>query len=276
MRVVLFFLLIVSITSCKQSVQEYKKISDDIAYKKHQFDEGRSIKNAHTLCLLMNVTNEAKDTLHYVPHYPYFVVLEDNKLHQALRTHHIGDSISYRLERSFVNQYFSFYQLLQEDTGVVYLNFRIVDAFTIDSAAIKMKQLLSKREIDEQAALKRFIQEQEGFEQIEHIYRKITKKTNGNPLRFGDELSIHYKGRFLNGYEFDNTYEKEIVPTFNYGQDFQLIEGLHLGLVGMREGESVKIILPSQRAFGEQGSLAGIVPPYTAVIFEVELIKIRN
>ena len=231
MRVIIVLLFFMLISSCKQSVPEYQKISDEVAFKQHQFDDGLSIESAHTLCLLMNVTNAANDTLHYVPNYPYFIALEDNKLHSAMRSHHIGDSITYRLKRSFLNQHFSFYQLLQKDTGVVFLNFRIIDAYSNDSAAIKMKQLLSKREIDEQAALMRYMQQNEGFEKIEHIYRKITNTTNGSPLRFGDEISIQYRGRFLDGYEFDNTYKKETAPTFTYGQDFQLIEGLHLSLI---------------------------------------------
>ena len=55
-----------------------------------------------------------------------------------------------------------------------------------------------------------------------------------------------------------------------------MIEGMQIGLTGLHEGEKVKIILPSRRAFGEEGSLAGIVPPYTAVIFEVNIIKVNN
>lgn len=276
MRSVLIATFCFLLLACEGPIIEYHTLNKEIAFKQHQFDDGGTIGNSSTLCLWLNVTNLEGDTLHYVPHYPYFIQLEDNLLHNALKSHQIGDSITYKLKRSFFNKHFSFYKLLQADTGEVLLNFRLLDAYSSDSAAFKMKQLLSKREIEEQAALQRYIMGHEGFEKIEHIYRKIEQRTKGTPLRFGDELSIHYKGKFLNGYVFDNTYEKDIVPTFTYGQDFQLIEGLHLGLVGMHEGESVKIILPSQRAFGEQGSLAGIVPPYTAVIFEVEIIKIRN
>ena len=87
-------------------------------------------------------------------------------------------------------------------------------------------------------------------------------------------MSISYKGKFLNGYIFDDTDDKGVTPTFRYGEDYQLLEGVESGLKGLKEGESVKIILPSRRAFGEEGSLAGIVPPFTAVIFEIKILKI--
>ena len=55
-----------------------------------------------------------------------------------------------------------------------------------------------------------------------------------------------------------------------------MIEGFQTALSGRKEGERVKIILPSRQAFGEEGSLAGIVPPYTAVIYDVNIIKVIN
>ena len=114
-------------------------------------------------------------------------------------------------------------------------------------------------------------------ENLGGVYRQYLRRLRvGEEIKAGSQVSIHYKGRFLNGFVFDNTYEKDITPSFTYGQEYQMVDGLRTALKGMKEGESVKIILPSRRAFGEEGSLAGIVPPYTAVIFEVNIIKVKN
>ena len=43
----------------------------------------------------------------------------------------------------------------------------------------------------------------------------------------------------------------------------------------MREGELSLFILPSAIAFGATGSSTGIVPPYTPVIFEIELLELK-
>ena len=42
----------------------------------------------------------------------------------------------------------------------------------------------------------------------------------------------------------------------------------------MTEGEKSLFILPSEIAFGKEGSSTGIIPPYTSLIFEVEVLKV--
>jgi FKBP-type peptidyl-prolyl cis-trans isomerase FkpA len=44
----------------------------------------------------------------------------------------------------------------------------------------------------------------------------------------------------------------------------------------MKEGERSLFIIPSKLAFGENGSSTGIIPPFTSVIFEVELIEVKK
>ena len=44
----------------------------------------------------------------------------------------------------------------------------------------------------------------------------------------------------------------------------------------MHEGEKALFIMPSELAFGENGSSTGIIPPFTSLIFEVELVAIHK
>ena len=44
----------------------------------------------------------------------------------------------------------------------------------------------------------------------------------------------------------------------------------------MKEGDKTKIIIPSQLAFGEYGSSTGLIPPFTTVIYNLEIIKVRT
>jgi FKBP-type peptidyl-prolyl cis-trans isomerase FkpA len=43
----------------------------------------------------------------------------------------------------------------------------------------------------------------------------------------------------------------------------------------MYPGEKSLFIIPSHMAFGQEGSSTGIVPAFTPVIFEVEIIEVR-
>ena len=46
-------------------------------------------------------------------------------------------------------------------------------------------------------------------------------------------------------------------------------------LYKLKKGEKAKIILPSQLAFGDQGSSNGVIPPYTPLVYQIEIIDIK-
>lgn len=54
-----------------------------------------------------------------------------------------------------------------------------------------------------------------------------------------------------------------------------LIAGLEEALGRMYEHEKALIIVPSNLAFGSYGTADNIVPPYTTLIYEVEVIKVE-
>jgi FKBP-type peptidyl-prolyl cis-trans isomerase FkpA len=85
---------------------------------------------------------------------------------------------------------------------------------------------------------------------------------------------LNYKGFFLNGRCFDSGFDSQPFEYF-FGVEDQLIPGLVIGLRKMHEGEKAKFIIPSHLAFGGSGSASEIVPPFTTVIYEVELIKVQ-
>lgn len=253
------------------------RLPGEIHYQYHQLGEGEKPKTGDYVSAFLLVRNLEGDTLHYVPDYPYFWELGNREIDSAFKMMLVGDSLSFTLDRSRLNDYFKFHQLLSSDTGKAVLDVRLREFYPPEKGRWEQQKSLSKREVKEMEALNSFLKKHgEEYEFIEGVYRKIYHKTRGLPLNYGDEVDIHYRGSFLNGYVFDDTYKKGQSPTFTYGVEQQLIDGIHYGLIGMKEGESVKIIVPSRRAFGEEGSIAGIVPPYTSVIFDIQLIKLRK
>jgi FKBP-type peptidyl-prolyl cis-trans isomerase len=216
--------------------------------------------------------------LHYVPNYPYFFRLENLAIDSAWTELQEGDSAVFKLSREDFNQKFRFYKPSLSDTGKVYLHFRLKEVLSKSEMQVSKQKALSKREIDEQAELQQYIAALNSkIDTVGDVFRILKKRNDtGVAIAYGSEVSIDYTGSFLNGYNFENTADKGLTPTFKYGKEYQLIEGMHLGLSGLKSGESVKIILPSRRAFGKEGSLAGIVPPYTAVIFDVNIIKVKT
>jgi len=90
----------------------------------------------------------------------------------------------------------------------------------------------------------------------------------------GDVVSIHYSATLEDGTEIDDTYERGEPATFVLGQGI-VIPGWDEGVALMHEGEKAKLVIPPELAFGDQGGAAGLIPPNSTLIFEVELVSIQ-
>ena len=110
----------------------------------------------------------------------------------------------------------------------------------------------------------------------EGIYLIEMHQGDGNLVATGDTITIHYEGYFLNGKFFDSTRQRNEPLQFVYGQQWQVIPGIEEALGRMRQGSKTLAIIPSELAFGVDGSVLGIVPPFTSVVFEIELINVKN
>lgn len=130
----------------------------------------------------------------------------------------------------------------------------------------------------EKVLLKQFIQEEDlDMHPTESGLIKIpVREGNGVKIELGDTIIIHYEGKFLNGKFFDSTKKRSEPFQFVYGQQWQVVKGIEEALGMMEEKEKSLIILPSELAFGESGSSTGIIPPYTSLIFEIEVISVKK
>lgn len=108
------------------------------------------------------------------------------------------------------------------------------------------------------------------------LYYLQLKKGNGKKIAKGDTIVINYEGKFLNGKFFDSTIKRKEPFQFVFGSQWQVVTGLEEGIAMMEEKEKAIIILPSELAFGETGSSTGIIPPFTSLIFEVEIINVKK
>lgn len=108
------------------------------------------------------------------------------------------------------------------------------------------------------------------------MYYLILKNGNDKAVNIGDTVVVDYEGRFLNGKFFDSTIKRKESFQFVYGQQWQVIKGMEEAIGLMHEGEKALFIMPSDLAFGQSGSSTGIIPPYTSLIFEVELLKVNK
>lgn len=104
----------------------------------------------------------------------------------------------------------------------------------------------------------------------------IRKPGEGPSAQAGSTVTIHYTGTFVNGDEFDSTLWTQAPYEIKLGlTPPQTIVGLEEGLLGIRAGESRRVVIPYPLAYGEAGWRAKRIPPKANLIFEVQCVSVR-
>ncbi|GGG87376.1 peptidyl-prolyl cis-trans isomerase [Parapedobacter pyrenivorans] len=102
-------------------------------------------------------------------------------------------------------------------------------------------------------------------------YEVVRAGTGGRPGLM-DTVTVHYKGQLSDGKVFDSSYDRGAPATFPLGR---VIPGWQEGLQLMPVGAHYRIYVPYELGYGERGAGQDI-PPYSALIFDVELISVQQ
>jgi FKBP-type peptidyl-prolyl cis-trans isomerase len=89
----------------------------------------------------------------------------------------------------------------------------------------------------------------------------------------GDTVSVNYIGAFLDGTIFDSSIARGVPLSFQLGAS-QVIKGFDQGVTGMKVGGRRLVVIPSDLAYGPQGSSNGVIPPNTPLQFQIDLLSI--
>jgi FKBP-type peptidyl-prolyl cis-trans isomerase FkpA len=102
----------------------------------------------------------------------------------------------------------------------------------------------------------------------------IHEEGSGKEAEAGRGVVVQYIGRLSsNGEVFDQSFERGQGIPFPLGQG-RVIPGWDEGIDLLQEGDRATFIIPSELAYGEQGSGATI-PPGSELLFYVELEKVQ-
>ncbi|MBP5360434.1 MAG: FKBP-type peptidyl-prolyl cis-trans isomerase [Bacteroidaceae bacterium] len=101
-------------------------------------------------------------------------------------------------------------------------------------------------------------------------YEVLTEGSGRQP-KATDSVKCHYEGRLIDGTVFDSSYRRNAPATFGLNQ---VIAGWTEGVQLMKEGAKYRFYIPYNLAYGANGA-GDSIPPYSALIFDVELISIE-
>lgn len=101
---------------------------------------------------------------------------------------------------------------------------------------------------------------------------EVLKKGEGENAKASDTVKVEYVGTLIDGTEFDSTAKHGEPAQFQVGQ---VIKGWSEALQMMNVGSKLRLAIPSELAYGENGA-APMIEPNSVLIFEVELLSIEK
>lgn len=195
-------------------------------------------------------------------------------IYEGMSMMHKGDSATFICNAdSVLTKLFRFRSIPPELDSVDYIYFHL-----------KIKEILSREEMDakREADMKEFESEEvalrDAYLKENYPNAKPTesglffiseKKGSGKKPADGQKVKVHYTGKFLDGTTFDSSVDRGQPFEFTLGQK-QVISGWDEGIAMMRKGGKSILVIPSHIAYGPQGR--GSIPPFSTLVFEVELI----
>ncbi len=139
-------------------------------------------------------------------------------------------------------------------------------------------QASRQKETDEQLLQEYFAQNKlNPSKTASGLYYQIEKEGNGSIAQQGQQVTVNYTGRTLDGNVFDSNQDpkfKHVEPfTFPLGQG-AVIPGWDEGVALLKKGSKAKLFIPSPLAYGPQ-SPGPEIPANSILVFDVEVTDIK-
>jgi FKBP-type peptidyl-prolyl cis-trans isomerase FkpA len=127
----------------------------------------------------------------------------------------------------------------------------------------------------EQRLLEAYLQEH-GIEiepEVSGLYYIENEAGSGSLPTTENKVVLHFQGSLIDGRVFDKSEPGKAITLDLSIQTY--VPGFMEGIKKMRSGSKARFIIPSKIGFGPSGSAEGIIPPYSTLIFDVEVLYIN-
>jgi len=101
------------------------------------------------------------------------------------------------------------------------------------------------------------------------VYIETHLEGNGEQVKWGDKISVDYKGYTLDGNEFDSSYDRGEPITFRVGN---MNAGWNEALPYLKRGTKATFLIPSHMGYGKKG-FPGYIDPDTNIAFDVHVLE---
>ena len=116
------------------------------------------------------------------------------------------------------------------------------------------------------------IGKKEGIQKLDNgVYYEVITEGKGEIPADTSRVKVNYEGKLINDSIFDSTYKRGEPTTFRCNQ---VIPGWTNALTHMPVGSTWKVYIPQDQAYADRE--AGLIKPFSCLIFKIELISIEK
>ncbi|PLW95908.1 MAG: hypothetical protein C0591_10125 [Marinilabiliales bacterium] len=195
-------------------------------------------------------------------------------IYEGMALMNIGDSATFICNAdSVLTKLFRFRSIPPELDSVenIYFHVKMKDIMSKEAMDAKRDAEMKKMESEELELRSAYLLENypDAEPSESGLFFISEKKGTGSKPETGQKVKVHYTGMFLDGTKFDSSVDRGQPFEFTLGQK-QVISGWDEGIAMMRKGGKAILVIPSDIAYGPSGR--GSIPPFSTLVFEVELI----
>lgn len=296
--VALFFATALMFTACdpKSDIEGFKKTKSGLHYKFVQENKGAQQAQPGDV-LVVEMKMRLDDSLLFDNSgnpQRMFEITEPmfaGDINEGLQMLHIGDVATFAVEADSMAARFPMPPFYKQGVGSkIYYEINLSGIITkesIDKEKADFAAAMEKMREEEPAILAKYIEDNgikvKPTESGLYIIEK--KKGKGPKVENGKAVKVNYTGKLLDGKVFDTSVESvaQDAGIYNPARPYEplayvvgemsLIKGWEEAMSTLSQGSVATIIMPSNLGYGAQG--AQVIPPYSPLIFELEVVSVK-
>jgi len=145
-----------------------------------------------------------------------------------------------------------------------------LDAFMQKKQAVYFAKLRTQNQDEAKAFFEKLKENKNVVELPSGLRYEVVQPGTGAYPKATDTVKVHYTGTLLNGTVFDSSVQRKEPVEFALNQ---VIAGWTEGLQKINQGGKIRLYIPSQLAYGDNGNQS--IPPGATLVFDVELLDVK-
>lgn len=263
----------------------FKTSDEGLQYKIHTDNEGELIKEGDFVTLQMVYRTDSDSVLFDTYKMGQPIKLMANKptfkgdLMNGLMLLSEGDSATFLINAdSLFEKTFQFPRPAFIRAGS-YLTFdvKVEKVQTKEQMEQEMKAETEKQSAVENVNLEKYITDNKlnPTKTSSGLMYVVTKEGSAEKAAAGDTVVVHYTGKLLNGNKFDSSVDVGKPIEFPVGRGM-VIKGWDEAFMLFGKGTKATLIIPSALGYGPNEVGGGVIPAYSSLIFDIELVNIKK